>query len=81
MRVYRCGWKATINRPGADEDRTQTGDHAIRGTEIGRPFSRTIEDQPLVVDEDGRTAGSYQDRDTRKECSRVLEFAMHRLRY
>src|SRR5439155_24113460 len=25
-----------------------------------------------------RTAGSYQDRDTGKECSRILEFAMHR---
>ena len=37
----------------ADEDRTQTGDHAIRGTEIGRPFSRTIEDQQLLLDEHG----------------------------
>ena len=37
----------------ADEDRTQTSDHAIRGTEIGRPFSRTIEDQQLVLDEHG----------------------------
>jgi hypothetical protein len=26
-----------------------------------------------------RTAPSYQDRDTGKECSRILEFAMHRL--
>ena len=34
-----------------DEDRTQTSDHAIRGTEIGRSFSRTIEDQQLVLDE------------------------------
>ena len=37
----------------ADKDRTQTGDRAIRGTEIGRPFSRTIEDQQLVLDEHG----------------------------
>jgi hypothetical protein len=29
------------------------GDHAIRGMEIGRPFSRTIEDQQLVLDEHG----------------------------
>jgi len=29
----------------AEEDRTQTGDHAIGGTEIGRPSSRTTEDQ------------------------------------
>ena len=35
----------------ADEDRTQTGDHAIGRTEIGRPFSRTVEDQQLVLDE------------------------------
>ncbi len=37
----------------AHEDRTQAGDHAIRGTEIGRSFSRTIEDQQLVLDEHG----------------------------
>ena len=37
----------------ADEERTQTGDHAIRGTEIGRPFSRPIQDQQLVLDEHG----------------------------
>jgi hypothetical protein len=32
---------------------TQGGDHAIRGTEMGRPFSRTVEDQQLVLDEHG----------------------------
>jgi hypothetical protein len=32
---------------------TQAGDHAIGGTEIGRPFSRAIEDQQLVLDEHG----------------------------
>ena len=37
----------------ADEGRTQTGDHAIRGTEIGRSFSRPIEDQQLVLGEHG----------------------------
>ena len=37
----------------AHKDRTQTGDHAIGGTQIGRPFSRTIEDQQLVLDEHG----------------------------
>ena len=37
----------------AYEDRTQPGNHAISGTEIGRPFSRTIEDQQLVLDEHG----------------------------
>ena len=37
----------------ADEDRTQTGDHAIGGAEIGRPCSRPIEDQRLVLDEHG----------------------------
>jgi rare lipoprotein A len=48
----------------ADEDRTQTGDHAIRGTEIGRAFSTTIEDEQLVLAEHGfghhrsRTAGT-----------------------
>ena len=35
------------------EERTQAGDHAIRRTEMGRPFSRTIEDQQLVLDEHG----------------------------
>jgi hypothetical protein len=87
------------------KDRTQTGDHAIRGTETGRPFLRTLEDQQLVLDEHGfghheraspgpasratvasrcrngtarsRTAGSYQDCDTGKACSRILESAMH----
>jgi hypothetical protein len=37
----------------AHEGGTQAGDHAIRGTEIGRPFSRTIEDQQLVLDKHG----------------------------
>ena len=37
----------------ADEDRTQTGDDTIGGTQIGRPFSRSIEDQQLVLDEHG----------------------------
>ena len=42
------------DQPGrADEDRTQAGDRAIRGTEMGRPFSRAIEDQQLLVDEHG----------------------------
>ena len=88
----------------ADEDRTQTGDHAIRGTEIGRAFSTTIEDEPLVLDEHGfghHRAGAagtgesgnghqqMQKQDGQiahrrilprwpgKECSRILEFAMH----
>ena len=34
------------NQPArAHEERAQAGDHAIRGTETGRTFSRTIEDQ------------------------------------
>jgi hypothetical protein len=36
--------RGTDQPTGVDEDRTQTGHHAIRGTEIGRPFSRTIMD-------------------------------------
>ena len=35
------------------DERTQAGDHAIRRTEIGRPFSRTIQDQELLLDEHG----------------------------
>ena len=35
----------------AHEERTQAGDNPIGGAEIGRPFSRTIEDQQLVLDE------------------------------
>jgi hypothetical protein len=37
----------------AHEERTQAGDNPIGRTEIGRPFSRTIEDQQLVLDEHG----------------------------
>jgi hypothetical protein len=37
----------------AHEECTQTGDNAITWTEIGRPLSRTIEDQQLVLDEYG----------------------------
>ena len=37
----------------AHEERTQAGDDAIRGTEVGRPFPRPIEDQQLVLDEYG----------------------------
>ena len=72
----------------------------IRGTDIGRPFSRTLrtstdsatterappepESRATVATKcrhttaRSRTAGCYQDRDTGKECSRILEFAMHR---
>ena len=45
--------RGTDQTTGADEDRTQTGDHAIRGAEIGRSFSRTVEDQQLVLNEHG----------------------------
>ena len=57
-----------INRPG----RMKTGDHAIGGAEIGRPFSRPIEDQQLVLDEHGfgdhgtRAAGTRQSGDRRQ---------------
>jgi hypothetical protein len=37
----------------AHQERTQAGDNAISGTDIGRPFSRTTEDQQLVLDEHG----------------------------
>jgi hypothetical protein len=37
----------------ADEDGTQTGDHAVGGTEMRPPFSRPIGDQQLVLDEYG----------------------------
>jgi hypothetical protein len=47
------GNRGTDQPARADETRTQTGDHAIRGTEIGRPSSRTTEDQQLVPDEHG----------------------------
>ena len=47
------GNRGTDQPARADEDRTQTGDHAIRGTEIGRAFSTTIEDEQLVLDEHG----------------------------
>ena len=33
------------------EERTEAGDNPIGGAETGRPFSRTIEDQQLVLDE------------------------------
>jgi hypothetical protein len=45
--------RGTDQSARADEGRTQTGDHTIRRTEIGRPFSKTIEDQQLVLDEHG----------------------------
>ena len=38
---------------GSHEKATEAGDHAIRPAEIGGPFSGTIEDQQLVLDEDG----------------------------
>jgi hypothetical protein len=57
MRVQQSGWfeddRGTDQPARAHEDRTQAGDHAIGGTEIGRPFSRPIEDQQLVLDEHG----------------------------
>src|SRR6478672_11521874 len=37
----------------ADQARTQTGDHPIGRAEIGRPFSRPIQDQQLVLHEHG----------------------------
>jgi hypothetical protein len=60
-----------VNRPG--EERTQAGDHAIRGAEIGCPFSRAIEDQQLVPDEHGsghygtRAAGTGQSGDRHQQ--------------
>ena len=45
--------RGTDQPPRAHEHGTQAGDHAIKGTEIGRPCSRTIEDQQLVLDEHG----------------------------
>jgi hypothetical protein len=42
-----------IKRPGRMKTAHQTGDHAIRGAEIGRSFSRTVEDQQLVLNEHG----------------------------
>jgi hypothetical protein len=57
MHVQQRRWfednRGTDQPARADEDRTQTGDQATRGTEIGRPFSRTVEDQQLVLDEHG----------------------------
>jgi hypothetical protein len=47
------------NDRGADqpalthEERTQAGDNAIRGTEFGRPFSRTIQDHEVLLHEHG----------------------------
>jgi len=37
----------------AHEERTEPGDHAVGEAEIGRPFPGTIENQQLVLDEDG----------------------------
>jgi hypothetical protein len=37
----------------AQEESTEAGNHAIRGAEIGRPFSGPIEDQQLLLDKDG----------------------------
>jgi hypothetical protein len=52
--------------------RTEAGDHAIRGAELGCALSRTIEDQQLVLDEHGfdqhgtRTAGTDKPGDCRQ---------------
>ena len=50
-----------METPSSGSARTQAGNHAIRGTEIGRAFSTTIEDEQLVLDERGfghRRAGA-----------------------
>ena len=42
------------DHPGrSHEKRTEADNHAIRHAEIGGPFSGSIEDQQLVLDEDG----------------------------
>src|SRR4029450_13010459 len=92
----------------ADEDRTQTGDDAIRRTEIGDRFRERLRISSWCLASTdsattarappgpasratgasrcrnrtarSRTAGSYQDRDRGKECPRILEFAMHRIK-
>ena len=65
-----------------EEDRAQTSDHAISGTEIGRPSSRPIQDQHLVLDQQGfgnwrlaPQAGFAPASDERSESERELESA------
>ncbi|MCG3774782.1 MAG: hypothetical protein JW395_1607 [Nitrospira sp.] len=38
---------------GAQEESTKTGDEAVASTQIRRPLSRTIEDQELMLNENG----------------------------
>jgi hypothetical protein len=58
------------------EERTQAGDNTIREPKIGRPFSRPIEDQQLVLDEHGfghrgtRAAGTGQSGDRRQQMQK-----------
>ena len=43
----------TENTCGAHEKSAQAGDDTIRGTQVGRTFSTTIEDQELMPDQRG----------------------------
>jgi hypothetical protein len=67
----------------ADEERTHAGDQAIREPEIGGPFPGTIEDQQLLLEEQGfgddgtgaaRTGQSGERRQQMKKKNRQIAF-------
>ena len=45
--------RGTDQSARAHEERTHAGDHAVREAEIGRPVPSTIQDQKLLLDQDG----------------------------
>jgi hypothetical protein len=48
--THYCG---TFQAAGADKNSTQTGDEAIRNAEIWRSLMRTIQDQEMVLNQNG----------------------------
>jgi hypothetical protein len=65
--------RGTDHPARSHEERAQACDNTIRETKIGRPFSRSIEDQQLVLDEHGfgdhgtRAARTGQSGDRRQQ--------------
>ena len=66
--------RRTDQPPRADEEPTHSGDDPIREAKIACTFSRTIEDQQLLLDEhrfgdDGTRAGTSESGDCRQQMN------------
>jgi hypothetical protein len=67
----------------AHEERTQAGDDAITAVEPGSTFPGPIEDQQLLLDEQGfghhgtRAAGTGESRDRRQEVEKEDDQLVH----